>query len=766
MKKLFVIALVLYFPLVAISQIPLGGWREHFSFRAGKKVTASQEKVFISSTNGVFWYDIADGTIGKLTTVTGLSDIDVSAIGYSPFANLLAVGYENGNIDLVYNDRVVNIPYILQKPMQGSKQINDFYFIDQNRIFISTGFGIVVINVSKNEIADTYYIGNGGSEVRVWQTQVYNNRIYAATDNGIYSADINSPLLILYTNWTVVNDIPSVGTQYNAMAVFDGSLIANQSTGEAISDVVRVFDGEQWTTLDLSYLTVSGLSSNNNRLGVCSKQGVAIYSNLSGYPEVITSYPNYGGFKPNDIYILNSGDFALADGDFGLMLRQNYAWKAAVPNGPYTNSAYFVLPTNDELLVTAGARTDAWGNRYYAFGFHTFASNSWSSEFNYNYWDAVRIIESPFDPNEYYVASWGDGVVAYRDGAEVEHYSPNNSSLQSIIPGQRYCRIGGLAFDKNRNLWVTNAGVPNTISVRSPEGNWKGFPYQTLIGSERISDIFVSPSGILWVIAPSGGGLFVLDPGDNPLAQESHTVRSFKPYDASGVSLPNDIYSLAFDRDGHLWVGTTEGVLVSYNPSRVFKTSEFYMQKVKIPDVVEGLAVYLLENETVSSIAIDGSNRKWFGTQRSGVFLQSADGSTQIKHFTKGNSPLPSNNVQSIGIHPKTGEVFIATDKGLVSYRSDATEPTSKFGKVYAFPNPIRPDYNGLITITGLVDKTVVKITDVSGNLVYETESLGGQATWDGKNRYGDRVATGVYLYFCADKQGEESAVGKILFIR
>jgi ligand-binding sensor domain-containing protein len=260
--------------------------------------------------------------------------------------------------------------------------------------------------------------------------------------------------------------------------------------------------------------------------------------------------------------------------------------------------------------------------------------------------------------------------------------------------------------------------------------------------------------------------LFVIDLGDNPLAQESHTARSFKPYDASGVSLPNDIHSLAFDRDGYLWVGTTEGVLVSYNPSRVLETSEFYMQKVKIPDVVEGLAVYLLENETVSSIAIDGANRKWFGTQRSGTFLQSADGSTQIKHFTKSNSPLPSNNVQSIGIHPKTGEVFIATDKGLVSYRSDVTEPTSKFGKVYAFPNPIRPDYDGIITITGLVDKTIVKITDVSGNLVYETESLGGQATWDGKNRYGDRVATGVYLYFCADKQGEESAVGKILFIR
>lgn len=765
MKKLLVIALVFYFPVVAISQIPVGAWRDHFSFRPGKKVTASQEKVFTSSSNGVFWYDIAEGTIGKLTTVTGLNDIDVSAIGYSPFTNLLAVGYANGNIDLVYNDKVVNLPFILQKPMQGSKQINDFYFIDENRIFISTGFGIVVVNVNKNEIADTYYIGDGGSVEMVWQTKVYKNRIYAATDNGLYSADVNNPLLILYSNWSVESGIPSAGSQYNSMTIFGGNLIANQSTGEGLYDIVRVFDGVQWTTLDLSYQTITGLYSNNNRLGICSLQGVALYSNLSSYPELMMSYPGHDGFKPNDIYIFNSGDIVVADGDNGLMLRQNQIWTNALPNAPYGNRTYFVRATSDEILVTAGGRTDPWGNIYFPFGFYSFTSNSWSTRYNYNYWDAVRIIESPFAPNEYYIASWGDGIVVYRDGVEVENYNPENSSLQTILPG-RYCRIGGLAFDNKRNLWATNAGVVNTISVRSPEGDWKGFPYQTIIGSERISDILISPTGNLWVTAPSGGKLFVINPGDNPMNQESHTVRAFNPYDASGASLPNDIYSLAFDRDGYLWVGTTEGVLVSYNPSRVFETSEFYMQKVKIPDVVEGLAVYLLENETVTSIAVDGANRKWFGTQRSGIFLQSADGSTQIKHFTKSNSPIPSNNILSIGIHPKTGEVFIATDKGLISYRSDATESTGKFGKVYAFPNPVRPDYNGLITITGLVDKTVVKITDVSGNLVYETESLGGQATWDGKNRYGDRVATGVYLYFCADKQGEESAVGKILFVR
>lgn len=765
MKKFLVIISVITLSLSAIGQIPVGAWREHFSFRPGKLVTASPEKVFVSSTNGVFWYSLANGEVGKLTTVNGLNDIDITALAYSPYSDLLAVGYINGNIDLVYNNKVVNLPYILQKPMQGAKQINHFFFIDENSLLVSTGFGIVVINLDKNEIADTYYIGDGGTEEWVWQTLIYNNRIYAATANGIYSADVNSPMLILYSTWIVENSIPAQGASYNFMAVFQDQLIANESTGAEFPDVVRAFNGEQWSLLAISYLEVTSITSGANQLAVGSQQGIAVYSSLGSSPTVLSTYPGYSSFKPNDLYIIGENDFAIADASYGLMLSQNQSWKAIMPNAPYNNNAYYILPTENEVFVTAGARNDTWGNLFYNVGIHTFSSNRWSSKFLYNYFDAVRITKSPFSANEYYVASWGNGIIVLRDGVEVENYNPDNSSLQTILPGS-YCRIGGVVFDNSNNLWVTNAGVTNAISVRLPDGTWKGFPYQTMIGSLRLSDITLSPSGNLWVVVPSGGGFFVLNPGDNPLSQESHTVRAFKPYDASGSFLPNDIYSIAFDRDGYLWVGTTEGVLVSYNPNRVFETSEFYMQKVKIPDVVEGLAVYLLENETVTSIAVDGANRKWFGTQRSGVFLQSADGSEQLKHFTKENSPLPSNVIQSIGIHPKSGEVFIATDKGMVSYRSDATEPVKQFGKVYAFPNPVRPDYNGVITITGLVDKTLVKITDVSGNLVYETESLGGQATWDGKTRHGNRAATGVYLYFCVDKSGEETAVGKILFVR
>lgn len=764
MKKLILVTFISLAIHSASSQVPIGAWRDHFAYKQGLKTAIAPNRFYVSVENGVFWYNNDDGSVGKLSTANGLSDVGVSAIGYSPYENLLVIGYSNGNIDLVFNKQIVNLPYIMQKPMQGSKQINSFFFDENNQIFVSTGFGIVVVNIDKREIKDTYYIGPGGSELKVNQVIEFNDRLYASTINGLMSASSNDPLLIHFASWTPEQNLP-IDSEYNHLALFKGNLIVNQSTGSLQPDIIWYFDSFTWNQLTSSFDQVGSLSADDSKLVISSRQGIGSYHDIPGSISLETEYSGFERFQPNSISIDSRGYLVVADSYLGMMYNGNNGWLQICPNAPEEDRAYFVLPTNDELLVAGGARTDIWSNRYFPVIIHTLSSkNQWTTYYDFNYFDAVRITQSPTNDNEFYVSSWGNGIVVFRDGQFVENYNPTNSSLETIIPGA-YCRIGGIAFDSEGNLWASNAGVTNPISVRTPEGTWKSFPYQNEISSPRQSDIVYSPSGQLWVVLPSGGGFFVLDPGDDPLATESHTTRSFKPFDSDGAALPNDISAISFDRDGYLWVGTNEGVIVSYNPHRVLEPSVFNFQRVKIPDVVQGLAVYLLESETVTSIAVDGGNRKWFGTLRSGVFLQSADGSEQILHFTKENSPLPSNNIQHIGIHPKTGEVFFATDKGMVSYRGDATEPVNRFGKVYAFPNPVRPSYTGLITITGLVDKTVVKITDVSGNLVYETNSLGGQATWDGKNLNGKRVSTGVYLFFCADEKGEQSAVGKILFV-
>lgn len=765
MRNILIFSLLIFLPIIVFGQPPVGSWRDHYAYNRGRHIAMSSDRVFVAANNGVFWYNPSDGSIGKISTVNGLSDISISAIGYSPYQDLLAVGYENGNIDLIFKDRVVNIPYILQKPMQGSKQINHFNFDSNNQILVSTGFGIVVVNIAKSEIKDTYFIGDGGSNQQVYQTIFYKNRVYAATSNGLLSAFSNDPLLIHFSSWSLEPSIPGQGYEYNHMAVYNNVLVVNQKTDGSIPDIVRYFDEFVWSTLTSSFNQVSSIWANGNVLIVTSSQGIGTFNSIPGSISIIDNYPFFYAFRPMAAIIDYKGNLAIADEEFGLVYKQATNWRQIIPNAPYSDLSYFILPTDNDLYAAAGARTDVWGNRYNALSYHKLSNNQWTSEVNYDYFDAVRITQSPTNSSEFFISTWGFGVVVYRDGVEVERYGPHNSSLETIIPGA-YCRIGGVTFDGKGNMWVSNSGVPNSISMRTPDGTWKGFPYQSIHGASRQSDIVLSPADHLWVVLPMGGGLLVINPGNNPTLMSSHTYRTFKPIDSEGVPLPNDIYSIAFDRDGYLWLGTNEGVLISYNPHRVLEPSVFSLQRVKIPDVVQGLAVFLLESETVTAIAVDGGNRKWFGTQRSGVFLQSSDGSKQLLHFTKENSPLPSNNIQHIGIHPKTGEVFFATDKGLISYRGEATEPSARFGKVYAFPNPVRPNYDGVITITGLVDKTTVKITDISGNLVFETQSLGGQAVWDGKNLNDRKVSTGVYLFFCSDSKGEQSAVGKILFVR
>jgi hypothetical protein len=549
------------------------------------------------------------------------------------------------------------------------------------------------------------------------------------------------------------------------LVVFNDQLVISQTQENTSPDVVFYNDEFGWNILTNNYLQVRNLWADDNFLVICSRQEIALYQDFQSQPTLYSDYSGYSGFAPNHAITDGQGNLVVADNSYGLMYRNSQQWIPVVPNAPGNSRAYFVLPTEKDLLVVGGSRNSAWGNMWYPLTIHTLAEQQWKTINNNSFFDAVRIIESPLAKNEYYIATWGSGIVVYKDGAQTEWYNPDNSTLETIIPGA-YCRIGGLTFDKNGNLWATNSGVNNSISMRLNDGTWKGFPYLNQIGSQRLSDIVLTTWGHLWVVIPSGGGFFILDPGETPESISSHKTRRITLSESDGTPLSNDIFSIAFDRDGYLWVGTSEGVVVSYNPEKVLESSGFSVQRVKVPDIVQGLAVFLLETESVTSIAVDGANRKWFGTSRSGVFLQSSDGTRQIKHFTKQNSPLPSNNIQHIAIHPKTGEVFIVTDMGMISYRGDATEPEDTFGNVYAFPNPVRPDYNGVITITGLVDRTIVKITDVAGNLVYETRSLGGQAIWDGKNKQGNRVSTGVYLYFCADSKGEQSAVGKILFVK
>ena len=338
--------------------------------------------------------------------------------------------------------------------------------------------------------------------------------------------------------------------------------------------------------------------------------------------------------------------------------------------------------------------------------------------------------------------------------------------MQTIIEGGKYFRLGGTAFDLENNLWVTNSAVPEPISVKKADGKWKSFTLDGMLSDNNLGRIINTTYDHKWVVCPLGHGLFAFDVNGTIDDISDDRYKKFDIVDVNGEIISNYVYCLVEDRDGNHWVGTDKGIVVYYSPTRVFDEGPFYGQQIIVPrNDGTGLADILLGTEKVTSIAVDGANRKWIGTSKSGLYLVSDDGLEEVHHFTEENSPLLSNNITDIVINDENGLVYIGTDRGLISYKSTAIDGREDFSGVYVYPNPVHHDFDGEIVITGLVGDVNVKITDITGNIVYETTALGGQAIWDGRSFSGDRVSTGVYMIFCTDDEGSKTHITKLLII-
>ena len=342
-------------------------------------------------------------------------------------------------------------------------------------------------------------------------------------------------------------------------------------------------------------------------------------------------------------------------------------------------------------------------------------------------------------------------------------YNSSNSTIQSPPDFPDMFRIGGLVFDRYNNLWMTNSHAQKAISIKSPDGSWNSLEFPG-INSDNIilEDIIITQNNHKWLIV-DGEGIFVFDEKNTFTDPNDDEYKKFSIIDENNQTITNEVYSVTEDIRGNIWAGTDKGVVVYYNPENVFSGNNFFAHRPIISKNDD--IAYLLEKEKITSIVIDGANRKWIGTENAGVSLISEDGTEEIYNFTSENSPLISNYITSIVIDNKTGEVFLGTDKGIMSYKSNATKADDNFKNVYVYPNPIRNNFEGEITISGLLYETNIKISDIEGNILYETTSNGGQATWNGKNSNGKRVSTGVYLVFCSSKDGKKSHVTKLLFI-
>jgi hypothetical protein len=761
MRKIPVLTFFLLFGLNLYSQTPVGSWSDHLSYNTARCIAVGTKEVFVSTGSSIIIYNKEFSELRKMSRINGLTETVIRSIAWSEETATLVIGYSTTNVDLILNNTVVNIPDIYNKYIPGKKEINKIR-TNGKYAYLACSFGVVVIDLNKKEIYDTWKPGPGTESTGVSDICFGDNNIYAATETGVFFANLSNQGLSYFGNWRRVNTLPDPGGKYTALTFSDQRLFTNKY--DPLSDGDSLFSVGETTTL-FSYLSgVFNLSIDSGTGGFTISSGSSLrYFDSGGTLKKTIS--NYGFALPHILQsIADNGDIWIADISSGLVKGENMN-EFSVLNlpGPVSNNAFYITSLNGKTIICGGGVDDSWNNLGRSFQVSVYKDNSWTNLSGADINDALKSLIDPDDENHLFISSWGGGLLEYRDNNLINHYTEANSPLQSIIPGKSFVRINGLAMDNSKNLWITQTGVPGSIKVLRPNGSWIVNPLT--INAPVIGDLIITGAGHKWIILPEGQGLFILDDNKTPEASGDDRYIKMVVKDTENQII-SSVYSIAVDLDGNIWIGTDQGPLIYYNPDRVFN-EDLRANRIKIPrNDGSGLSDYLLRSESVTSIAVDGANRKWLGTSGSGTYNVSSDGTVQIVNFKVQNSPILSDSVISIAVDNKTGDIWLGTSKGLQSYRGNATTGGEKFTRVYAFPNPVREDFTGNVTITGLIRDTQINITDISGNLVYETISDGGQATWDLKTYNGKRVATGVYLIFCASSDGSQAFVTKILVIR
>jgi len=699
----------------------------------------------------------------KLSKANGLSDFGISTINY--YNDNLIVAYKNANIDIISKNSIKNIRDIKNSNIQGNKNIYQITCVN-DIAYLACGFGIVLLDLKNNEIKETLYIGENASNIEVYSISFDNNYIYAATEKGIYYANKKGNL-IDYSVWYKIDNIPNSNLKFEFIVNFNSNIFATYHNINENTSIIYKKEGNNWTVFYNSNEYIKKINVTDSYFSIIENNKISIYNINLNLKETITNF-GYWNFNPNDCYIDENYNLFIGDTELGLVKKENgQSFQYFHPNGPFNNKVVDISEKDGKIWTVAGGRNSFWGNIYNHAQLNSFIEENWSSNILWSSpeRDLVKIITNPYN-NQVFAASWGGGVLEFSDNTLQKSYNATNSSLQSIIVNEPYVRIGGIVIDEAQNLWVTNSEVNNPISVKTIEGNWQSLNYPEISFEKAVGEIVVCSNNDKWVQLAHGGGLFIFNDNNTPTEDGDDEHKKISITDEDGVIISNNVYSIAVDKDDVVWVGTDKGVVTYFNSENVFSGTNFYADRIKIADEdYDNIVQYLLGNEKITAIEIDGANRKWFGTENSGVFLMSEDGQEQIFHFNTSNSPLISNNITSIKVNSKTGDVYFGTSQGLVSYKGTATKGDNEYKEAYIYPNPVKENFSGQITITGIADNANVKITNISGKLVYETNAFGGQALWNGKDFSGNKVHTGVYVVFCTDADGQYKKVLKLLVI-
>ncbi|MCO6161590.1 two-component regulator propeller domain-containing protein [Flavobacterium sp. NRK F7] len=738
-------------------------WKGYFSYNEIIDVEASSTAFFAATENGVFYKNTTQQDVNILNSVNGFKPNAITAIHYSESFKKTIAGDQNGLLLLANEDGTITtkVDIIEEIPVApNKKKINDLYE-HEGKLYIATDYGISVLNLNTLEFISTYFIGTSGEEVEVLQTTVLNEELFAVTrQSGIRKASLTNPFLYDYNQWQTFDSGYWLG-----IVTLNNQIVAMNTDGNTYR-----YNGSFQNILNQSQIGRK-IKTNGNELIVTTQNNVFVLDAQGNQLAHITVIPDFDA-QFTAAHVVNGQIFIGTEmnGVFTTTLSNPSLFENVTPNGPFRNNVFRVKKSPNQLWAVYGD----YSREYNPYPLDELPTSKYSPNngwINSSYEDLLQaksicdLVINPNNSNQVYFTSYFSGIVKL-DGADITLLNNTNTGpngLESLIlspPNPNYVdiRINSPAFDKDNNLWVTNAFVERAIKVLRSNGQWQSYSVNGILSNYaigRYGPMAIDKNNTKWIPAFDEGLVAFNDQMNN----------KFIVIDFDNSNLPDKIVNcVAVDNRNQVWIGTAKGLRILSSVDQFLSENELSTNPIIIQE--GDLAQELFYQQPILDIRVDGANRKWVSIADAGVFLVSSNGQQILYRFTKANSPLPSDNVNDIEIDDVTGEVFFATDKGLVSFLGTSTKASGDLSNVYVYPNPVRPEFSGTVKIAGLTDKANVKITDIEGNLVYETTSEGGTIEWDTSAFGNYNVASGVYMIFIATQDGLDSTVKKVMLIR
>ena len=767
-KKLSSLALLLCALCLSATAQQLGTWRMYLSYTIATQSEVNGSIIYSLMNGNLLSYDTEDGEVRTYDHLGILSDVGIAHIAYSKEAGKLLIVYSNSNIDLLdANDNIQNLAALKDKRIIG-KEVSDVS-ICGSMAYLATGFGFVEVDMKEGVFRNTYKLSFNVSYIAASETTVY-----LGTPEGLVFCQ-KSKNMQLEENWKK----SYAWTNMRKMLFYNGRLMV------ARTDALYAFNPSTNKATNFAKGNFSQLLKETGGMLVwANKAQIGFASDVNDPASAtVVATPNVW----SDASYVN-GTFWMSEQENGLRSYKLEGTEFVAtgqviqPSSPIRDVGYNIEWVGDRLLVAGGINTvgsffNPATSMYYENGEWTNFTEMEipADKADIRLRNTTNLVQDPLDDTHHFASLFRSGLCEYRNAKFVKLYNHDNSPLRSILPAlpqyYNYVLCSALCYDGDGNLWMAQATRDTVLHVLKPDGKWLNLYYDELNGVSQVDKILHHSSGIKFVTSrrTDKRGIFCLDTKGTERTTDDRTFMHQNIVNQDGTPyLPEHFLCLCEDLEGLVWVGTTSGLFVIEDVSEVFSPS-FQFTQIKINrNDGSGLADYLLNDVAISSITVDAANRKWIGTQSNGAYLISADGQEMIYHFTTEDSPLLSNNVQTIAVHPGTGEVVFGTDKGLCSFMGDATTPEEELKKsnVTVFPNPVTPDYNGPVAIRGLVNETEVKIISTGGQLVWNGVSAGGTCLWNGTANNGKRVASGIYHVVANTPEGGKAIVTRIVVVR